>query len=92
MNLMELKPIDHPAGWRGEVIRRQGDWIYHLSVEERSELEEVGARFLADDPDLRRVQAADYPLPRTRAGLARWTADLDDGRGFVLVRGLRSEL
>lgn len=87
-----LVPINHPAGWRGDEIGKRFDWIYHLSDAERVELETVGARFLAEDPDLRTVTAAQYPLPLTAAALERWAADMDDGRGFVLVRGLRSDL
>lgn len=87
-----LQPIDHPAGWRGDEMAQRTDWIYYLSDDERVELETVGARFLADDPDLRNVTAEAYPLPVCAAGLARWAADMDDGPGFVLVRGLRSDL
>jgi hypothetical protein len=92
MKIQELAPIQHPAGWRGREIGQQGDWLYHLTDDERSELEDVGARFLADDPDLRAVRPAQYALPRTAAAIARWSAELDNGLGFVLVRGLRSDL
>jgi hypothetical protein len=87
-----LKPIVHPAVWRGEDMAATTDWLYLLSPDEISELEAVGARFLTDDPDLRYVQAEQYPLPKTAGGLAAWAKDLDNGRGFVLVRGLKSHL
>jgi hypothetical protein len=73
-------------------MRRSTEWLYLLAPEEIAEIEEAGARFLADDPDLRSARARDYPLPRTAAGIAHWATELDAGRGFVLVRGLRSEL
>ena len=84
--------IDHPAGWRGDVIGKQSDWIYELSDRERGELEAVGARFFQDDPDLRHVRAEQYPLPATTRALQNWAQAMDHGRGFVLVRGLRSDL
>jgi hypothetical protein len=87
-----LKPIDHPAAWRGDEMATRGDWLYHLSDVELAELEKVGARFLEDDPDLRFVAAEDYPLPLTAEGIRGWGQEMDNGRGFVLVRGLRSNL
>lgn len=88
----QLAPIDHPAGWRGDAIGAQTDWIYHLSPDELAELEAVGARFVEEDPDLRFAKAAQYPLPLTASGLPSWARDMDTGRGFVLVRGLRSDV
>lgn len=88
----DLAPIVSPAAWTGREIDHTTDWMYRLGEDELAELETVGARFLADDPDLRTAKAEDYPLPITSAGLARWAADMDTGRGFVLVRGLRSDL
>src|SRR5712692_572444 len=59
----ELTPVSGPAAWRGDELSKTGEWIYHLSDAERQELEEAGRKFVADDPDLRTVTAADYPLP-----------------------------
>lgn len=83
-----LAPIEGPSAWRGDALAADPSWIYHLNPEEVAELERVGKRFLGEDPDLRTAAAADYPLPITGAGLAQWAADMDRGRGFVLVRGL----
>lgn len=84
--------ITSPAAWTGDEINDSTDWLYMLSAEEIAEIEKVGAQFLMDDPDLRTITADRYPLPVTARGLASWAADMDNGRGFVLVRGLRSEL
>jgi hypothetical protein len=92
MTEASLQPIVHPAAWRGDVISQEAGWLYNLSKEELGELEEVGERFLAEDPDLRLTKATDYPLPITAAGLSSWAQDMDEGRGFVLVRGLRSDI
>jgi hypothetical protein len=92
LETVPLQPIVHPAAWRGDEIIHQTDWLYLLSEAEIAELETVGAQFLADDPDLRFVQANQYPLPKTAGGLAAWGKDMDSGRGFVLVRGLKSHL
>jgi Taurine catabolism dioxygenase TauD, TfdA family len=83
-----LEPVGGPSAWRGSELATSGEWIYHLSPAEIGELEERGRRFVDDDPDLRVVTAADYPLPECADGITTWGNDLDRGRGFVLVRGL----
>jgi hypothetical protein len=87
-----LQPIATAAAWRGEDLAAAEDWVFHFSPEQVAELEALGARFVEDDPDLRRVQAADYPLAACRAAVASWGRDVDAGRGFVLARGLRTHL
>lgn len=64
------------------------DWMYLLDEEHLVELIEVGRRFVSDDPDLRTVTAADYPLVRCQDALSAWAEAMDEGQGFVLVRGV----
>jgi hypothetical protein len=85
-------PIEGAAAWRGDEIQHSTDWIYHFSAEALKELEDAGAALVADDPDLRFVQASDYPLEKSVPAIRQWIADMEQGRGFVLARGLRSHL
>jgi len=86
--MSDLAPIEGSFAWRGEDLARERDWIVELTADQVAELEEIGQRFVADDPDLRTVTATDYPLQRCADVVAGFGADLDHGRGFVLVRGL----
>lgn len=86
-----LQPISGPSAWRGDELAKSTEWIYVLSDAERTELEELGRRFVADDPDLRTVTAADYPFDACRALNDECAHQMDAGRGFILVRGLRTE-
>jgi hypothetical protein len=88
----ELQPVTTAAAWRGDELHDRADWKFQLTDEQVAELEELGRRFLDDDPDLRFVQADDYPLDECAGALAGWGRECDAGRGFVLVRGLRTEL
>lgn len=90
--LVPPAPVSTAAAWRGDRLTHSDEWIYTLSSAELDELETLGMRFMADDPDLRTVQAEDYPLVVGADAVAQWRGDVDFGRGFVLVRGLRSEL
>ena len=85
-------PITTAAAWRGDRLMQGADWVYPLTDAEVGELEALGARFIADDPDLRRVSSADYPLVECADAVSDWAHEVDFGRGFVLVRGLRVEL
>jgi hypothetical protein len=90
-NTVHLSPVTGPAAWRGDELAKSTGWIYELSGAELTELETVGRRFVDDDPDLRAVTAADYPLPSCAKLNADCARQLDAGRGFILVRGLRTE-
>ncbi len=87
-----LRPVEGAPAWRGDQLAGSNVWIYELSAEQIAELEALGTRFIADNPDLRTVQASDYPLIACAEAIAAWGHDVDYGRGFVLVRGLRSQL
>ena len=87
-----LEPVRGEAAWRGDVLAQSTDWLFHLNAAQIAEIEAIGARFVEDDPDLRYVSAQDYPLTSFDEALASWGRDVDKGRGFVLVRGLRPHL
>jgi len=86
------KPVTGPAAWRGDGLGQSQEWVFQLSPGQVTELETLGERFMRDDPDLRTVQATDYPLVATADAVQAWRRDVDCGRGFVLVRGLRTDL
>ncbi|MDG4769955.1 TauD/TfdA family dioxygenase [Solwaraspora sp. WMMD792] len=86
-----LTPVTAPCAWRGDQLSATREWIHHLNDAQIDELEQVGRRFVADDPDLRTVTAAEYPLPVTAGAITEFGRAMDTGRGFVLVRGLRMD-
>jgi hypothetical protein len=90
--IQDYLPITGPASWRGDDIAGSDAWIYHFTAEQLAEIEGVAARLVKDDPDLRFVKAEDYPLTVTMEAIRSWERSMDHGHGFVLARGLRSEL
>ncbi|EXG81607.1 TauD/TfdA family dioxygenase [Cryptosporangium arvum] len=87
-----LSPVTGPSAWRGDQLQHDRSWIYHLTEEQIAELEAVGRKFVLDDPDLRTVTREDYPLPVCAPAIEQWGHDMSRGRGFVLIRGLQTEL
>ena len=87
----DLHPSRRRPPGRVDELIASSQWVFHLDDDQVAELEALGAQFLADDPDLRFVRADDFPLAACADAVTEWAADLDNGRGFVLVRGLRTE-
>ncbi len=85
------QPIAGPSAWRGDELSQTTEWIYQLDEAELAELEALGRRFVEDDPDLRTVTAADYPFDACIAMNDECARQMDSGRGFILVRGLKTE-
>jgi hypothetical protein len=93
MNVVaSLPPVTTAAAWRGDRLSANNAWVYQLTAVQLDELETLGKRFLEKDPDLRTVPASDYPLVACADAISQWGRDVDYGRGFVLVRGLRTDL
>jgi len=93
MSVIDIpSPVETAAAWRGDRLMQGQAWIYTLSDAQLHELEQIGIRFVDEDPDLRTVQAEDYPLTECAEAVAAWRREVDFGRGFLLVRGLRTQL
>ena len=77
-------PLDHPSVWRREDMAGREDWIRTFSD---AELEEIRAalprRFGAPG-----FGKADFPLSVLGPRLAEMVDELENGRGFAMMRGL----
>lgn len=87
-----LPPVTTAAAWRGDALSQSQEWIHLLSPAQVAELEALGTRLVDTDPDLREVRLQDYPLVACADAVQQWKHSMDTGRGFVLVRGLRTHL
>jgi Taurine catabolism dioxygenase TauD, TfdA family len=84
--------IEGPSVWTGAEMRgREAEWSYRLSQSESEEIENAVREVRARDLDLAEIRRADFPLPRLGPVLDRLRAEVLDGRGFVLLRGLPVE-
>lgn len=84
-------PIHHPSAWKADDVRQDSRWVHRFALEH---LEEI-------DAALRKVQAAGlrwsefdkqaFALPKTASLLATVDAQVRDGHGFALIKGLPVE-
>ena len=76
---MLLTPISASTAWRGDRLREFDGFVYSLSSHHIEEPEALRRRFIEDDPDLRSLQAAEYPLDETKEAVRARSNDLDIG-------------
>jgi len=83
-----LRAYEGSAVWTGAEMEDDESWLMVLDLDDVREIEAamhaVRARGLAVS-DIRRE---DFPLPRVAKKLARLRDELENGRGFMLTRGL----
>jgi len=88
MSIILKQPLTGPATWRGADLANDTSWIKHLSAEMIAELDsalaEVKRRGLAF-PDF---SADDFPIRTLKPLLLAIAEELENGRGFSLLRGL----
>ncbi|MGV3572348.1 MAG: TauD/TfdA family dioxygenase [Ramlibacter sp.] len=88
MSIIETRSLQGPAAWKGPDFAADNGWIHHLTRDDialvESALSRLKARGLAF-PDFTRE---DFPIEPLAARLAAWSDELENGRGFYLLRGL----
>jgi TfdA family taurine catabolism dioxygenase TauD len=84
--------IKGSCAWIGADMRaREAEWSYRLSPAETAEIEAAVQAVRARRLDIAEIRREDFPLPTFGPVLDRMRAEVLDGRGFVLLRGLPVE-
>ncbi len=85
------EPLVTPAAWRGADLQQDARWLYRLASEEVADLENALGRAKAGGRSMADLTRADFPLPILAPAIARWMDQLQNGRGFVNVKGIPVE-
>lgn len=80
-------PLTTPNAWLGEDLQDRSDWIEVLSAEDIAELRDALKAARATGRDIYDWTRKDFPLPGLGPRIAGWLAELEHGRGFILLRG-----
>ncbi len=84
-------PYDSLAAWKGPELINSSDWIYRLTAEDNAELNEALQQVKSKGLELENVSKKDFPLPSLGEKLTNILNELENGRGFKLIRGLPVE-
>lgn len=81
------EPLTGPAVWRGPELTPT-DYVYRLDGSEIDEISRVRDDLIARDLGLGVVDPESAPMPALAESISDWTDRLENGIGFVVVRGL----
>jgi hypothetical protein len=82
-------PVRDASAWTGEQLRRgPEDWVWNLSPGTLAEVDRALASVRRAGRPLESVTREDFALPSLTAEFSRIAAELEEGRGFVQIRGL----
>lgn len=76
-----------PDAWRGGDIQADEAWIFRLTPADIDELIAAVAVGQSSGRDMAAWRREDFPLPTLSVTISRWMDELNQGRGFVLIRG-----
>lgn len=82
------EPILAPSAWIGPEQAARRDWVHALTAEELRELTAAVSTVKALDKPLATITRDDAPLDVLGRTISDWGRVLDDGCGFVLVKGV----
>lgn len=85
------QPIATPSAWRGPSLQSGTDWIHVLSAQERRELAAAAQALREQSQPLTAIDAASHALPIVGPTLRRIRQEIQNGRGFALIRGVPIE-
>lgn len=91
MTEMPRAPLDIPSAWTAPEMAASTEWIRNLTDVEIGEIDAALKRVQARGLAAPRFGRDDFPLERLADGLAEILGEVEEGRGFVLVRGLPVE-
>ncbi len=84
-----MRPIEGPSVWYAAEMRdREAEWSYRLSPAHVAELEAALRTVQSRGLDIADIRREDFSLPTLGPVLERLRAEVLEGRGFVLLRGV----
>ncbi len=86
-----MEPVVDPAGWTGPELEASDEWVLRLSPDDIEELDAAADSVAGRGLDIKDITRDDFPLPGLERKLAQVKAELMDGRGIAVLRGVPVE-
>jgi len=91
MGAIRTTTITGPSAWKAADFQNDNDWISHLSSAELQDIDAALASVRSSGFSFPNFSKTDFPLPVLGRRLVALQEELEDGRGFALLRGLPIE-
>lgn len=88
MSIILKQPLTGLATWRGVDLANDTSWVHHLTPAMIAELDAALAEVKRRGLSFPDFAAADFPLQTLKPLLLTISEELENGRGFSLLRGL----
>ncbi|MEM9681764.1 MAG: TauD/TfdA family dioxygenase [Pseudomonadota bacterium] len=82
-------PIVDPSAWRARDFESDESWLHRLTGSEVAEIEAALEVALRTGKATTALTCEDFPLSSVAARLEQARGEVEDGRGFALLRGIR---
>lgn len=85
------QPITGPAAWNPKDIADPSHWLYVLSAEEIALIDSAVQNLKTKGLAYPNFQKDDFPIHSMANTMRQWQDELEDGKGFLVVRGFPVE-
>ena len=91
MSVILKQKIEDPSAWKGKDIKDDGSWIYHWSDQAISVLEKALENVKQKGLKVPDFTKEDFPLTELAEEISYFNEELENGKGFIVIRGLPIE-
>ncbi len=82
-------PATGPDVWYAADFQTDTSWLHQFTEADIAEIEAAMAHAIGTGKPVTEMTLADFPLPTVAAKIDAAVREVEDGRGFVLLRGIR---
>ncbi|EFY88824.1 TfdA family oxidoreductase, putative [Metarhizium acridum CQMa 102] len=80
--------LESSLAWTGATVTDEYDWSYELNQSELKEIQEALDYFKSLNKPLGEISQLTFPLPKLHPRLRSISADVHNGHGFKVIRGI----
>lgn len=91
MSVILKQKIEDATAWKGKDIKDDTSWIYHWSDQSITVLEKALENIKAKGLKVPDFTKEDFPITELAEEINHFNEELENGRGFILIRGLPIE-
>lgn len=90
INSYEQK-VSGQIAWDGDSLKSSLSWVYMLSEKEQGVLDLALKHLSGQELKAPMFDKNDFPIAEMQEGIERILNELEEGRGFILIRGLKAD-